>query len=283
MMTHILGRAAPGRRLSWFEQQIGLDQFTFGNILQDRHLLLAWFLTFWASFNIKKETWNSAATRRHHLVDLIYSSSAQTNTVLITSVPKKFLDEQALTQLFQRVPGGVKKVWLNRRDLKEQLDIYDRRLAASKKLKTGKFKLVVLANKLHRNHKDALAKASKKGKDATTGKPIVPEDVEPTPHLADRLVPLNQRPSHRLSPFKWLPSGSPFLGQKVNTIERARREVVQAENEFMGGRRKFVEDVNNVGGDMDKNYPPLNSASIPFNQQIAEHIAAQITVHNELY
>ncbi|KAG8791988.1 hypothetical protein FRC12_007627 [Ceratobasidium sp. 428] len=120
----------------------GLDQFTFGNIPQDRqvryaaHLVLAWFLTFWVLFNIKKEMRNFAATRHRHLVDPIHSSSAQANTVLITGVPRKFLDEQALTQLFQHVPGGVKKVWLNR-DLKELPDIYDRRLAASKKLETA--------------------------------------------------------------------------------------------------------------------------------------------------
>ncbi|KAG8794642.1 hypothetical protein FRC12_022951 [Ceratobasidium sp. 428] len=266
----------------------GLDQFTFGNIPQDRqvryaaHLVLAWFLTFWVLYNIKKEMRNFAATRHRHLVDPIHSSSAQANTVLITGVPRKFLDEQALTQLFQHVPGGVKKVWLNR-DLKELPDIYDRRLAASKKLETAEFKLVAIANKLHRKHNDALAKASKKGRDATTVKPVVPEDVESSPHLADRLVPRNQRPSHRLPPFKWLPFGLPFMGQKVDTIEWARREVVEAEKELMEGRRKLAEDVNNVGVDMDENYPPLNSAFILFNQQIGAHIAAQITVHNEPY
>ncbi|KAG8772277.1 hypothetical protein FRC12_003145 [Ceratobasidium sp. 428] len=266
----------------------GLDQFTFGNIPQNRqvryaaHLVLAWFLTFWVLFNIKKEMRNFAAARHRHVVDPIHSSSAQANTVLITGVPKKFLDEQALTQLFQHVPGGVKKVWLNR-DLKELSDIYDRRLAASKKLETAEFKLVATANKLHRKHNDTVAKALKKGKDATTVKPVVPDDVESSPHLTDRLVPRNQRPSHRLPPFKWLPFGLPFMGQKVDTIEWSRREVVEAEKELMEGRRKLAADVNNVGVDMGENYPPLNSAFILFNQQIGAHIVAQITVHNEPY
>ncbi|KAG8698963.1 hypothetical protein FRC09_006915 [Ceratobasidium sp. 395] len=266
----------------------GLDQFTFGNIPQDRqvryaaHLLLAWILTFWVMFNIKKEMRNFAATRHRHLVDPIHSSSAQANTVLITGVPRKFLDEEALAQLFQHVPGGVKKVWLNR-DLKELPDIYDRRLAASKKLEKAEFKLVAIANKLHRQHNDALAKAAKKGKDITTVKPVVPDDLESSPHLADRLVPRDQRPTHRLPPFKWLPFGLPFMGQKVDTIEWARREVVETDKELMDGRKKLAEDINNVGVDMDENYPPLNSAFILFNQQIGAHIAAQITVHNEPY
>ncbi|KAG8707764.1 hypothetical protein FRC08_000309 [Ceratobasidium sp. 394] len=98
----------------------GLDQFTFGNIPQDRqvryaaHLLLAWLLAAWVMFNIKKEMRKFVSTRQRHLVDPIHSRSAQANTVLITGVPRKFLDEAALAQLFQHVPGGVKKVWLNR-------------------------------------------------------------------------------------------------------------------------------------------------------------------------
>ncbi|KAG8709898.1 hypothetical protein FRC09_000407 [Ceratobasidium sp. 395] len=225
---------------------------------------------------------NFAATRYRHLIDPIHSSSAQANTVLITGVPKKFLDGQALTQLFQHVPGGVKNVWLNR-DLEGLPDLYDRRLAAPKKPGTAEFKPVAIANKLHRKHNDAVAKASKKGKDASAVKPVVPDDVESSPHLADRLVPRNQRTSHRLPPFKWLPFASPFVGQKVDTIEWARKKVVESEKELMEGCRTLAEDVNNVGVDMDENYPPLNSAFILFNQQIGAHIAAQITVHNEPY
>ncbi|KAG8796224.1 hypothetical protein FRC12_002603 [Ceratobasidium sp. 428] len=80
----------------------GLDQFTFGNIPQDcqiryaAHLVLAWFLTFWVMYNVKKEMLDFAATRHRHLVDPTHSSSAQANTVLITGVPCKLLDEEAL-------------------------------------------------------------------------------------------------------------------------------------------------------------------------------------------
>ncbi|KAG8716258.1 hypothetical protein FRC09_015937 [Ceratobasidium sp. 395] len=198
---------------------------------------------------------NFAATRHRHLVDPIHSSSAQANTVLITGVSKKFLDEQALTLLFQHVPDGVKQVWLNR-DLKGLPDIYDRRLAASKKLETAEFKLVALANTLHRKHYDAVAEDSKKSKDATTVKPVVPDDVESSPHLADRLVPRKQRPSHRLPPFKWLPFGLPFMGQKVDTIEGARREVVEAEKELMRAAGNWWRISAMSASTWTKNTPP---------------------------
>lgn len=57
---------------------------------------------------------NFVENRQRYLVDPVHSKTAQANTVLITGVPRKFLDEEALAQLFQHVPGGVKKVWLNR-------------------------------------------------------------------------------------------------------------------------------------------------------------------------
>ncbi|KAG8725473.1 hypothetical protein FRC09_017611 [Ceratobasidium sp. 395] len=228
----------------------GLDQFTFGNIPQDcqiryaAHLVLAWFLTFWVMYNVKKEMLDFAATRHRHLVDPTHSSSAQANT------------------------GGVKKAWLNR-NLKELPDIYDRRLTASKKLETAEFKLVAIANNLHRQYDDALGKATKKGKDATTVKPVVPDDVEsPAPCGSAR--------------SSWPTSNAP-PPTKVDTIDWARREVAEADKELMEGRKNHADDRHNPGVDMEENYPPLNSAFIFVNQQIGTHIAAQITAHNKSY
>ncbi|KAF8750313.1 hypothetical protein RHS01_09454 [Rhizoctonia solani] len=257
-----------------------LDQFTFGNIPSDSqvryaaHLILAWLGTFWVLFNIKKEMRNFVEQRHRHLVNPIHSASAQANTVLITGVPRKFLDEDALAQLFQHVPVV---------DLKDLPDIYDRRTAASNKLESAEFNLVATAQKLHRKHNLALAKAAKKGQDITTVKPPVPDADLENAAVADRYVPRSQRPTHRLPPFKWLPFGLPFMGEKVDTIEWARKEVVESEKLLSEGRRKLAEDRSNVGVDMNENYPPLNSAFILFNQQIGAHMAAQITIHNQPY
>ena len=57
---------------------------------------------------------NFITTRQRHLVDPEHSRSAQANTVLITGVPRKFLDERALAQLYSHLPGGTKAIWLNR-------------------------------------------------------------------------------------------------------------------------------------------------------------------------
>jgi hypothetical protein len=169
-------------------------------------------------------------------------------------------------------------------DLKDLPDAYERRPKASNKLETAEFKLIATVNKLHRQHTLALAKAAKKGKDIASVKAPVPEaDLEPGFLQADKLVPRSQRPSHRLPPFKWLPFGLPFMGEKVDTIERSRKELLEADAELKEGRRRLEQNRANVGVDMDENYPPLNSAFILFSQQIGAHIAAQITVHNQPY
>jgi hypothetical protein len=54
--------------------------------------------------------------RQRHLINPEHSKLPQANTVLITGIPKNYLDEEKLEQLFSRLPGGVKRIWLNRYD-----------------------------------------------------------------------------------------------------------------------------------------------------------------------
>lgn len=53
-------------------------------------------------------------TRQHHLVAPAHVASVQASTVLITGIPTKYLSESALLKLYNHLPGGVKKIWLNR-------------------------------------------------------------------------------------------------------------------------------------------------------------------------
>lgn len=52
--------------------------------------------------------------RQLHLIDPAHSRSSQANTILVTGIPSKYLAEKALAQLYSHLPGGVKKIWLNR-------------------------------------------------------------------------------------------------------------------------------------------------------------------------
>ncbi|KAG2337567.1 DUF221-domain-containing protein [Suillus weaverae] len=268
----------------------GLDRFIFGNVSRDHqarygaHIILAYLFTFWIYWNIKREMQHFTTVRQLHLINPAHSRSVQANTILVTGIPARHLSEPELRQLYSHLPGGVKKVWLNR-DLKELPSIYDRRLAACGKLESAETSLLSTAAKLRRK---ALKKAN------GTGDPSPSADSERNVTLAERLVPRDKRPSHRL-PAGFMPFSLPFIGEKVDTIDWCRQEISTATGLLTKGRQTLAdrglslpEDANR-DGKVDKNdrakqtYPPLTSAFVTFNQQIAAHLAVNALTHHEPY
>jgi hypothetical protein len=208
-------------------------------------------------------------------------------------------------------------------DLKELPDIYDRRASAVNKLESAENALLQTAAKLRNKTLKQEAKAAKKSGAAAPTSEAVANEGRPLTHsstddpegnvpLADKLVPRNKRPSHRL-PAGFMPFALPFIGKKVDTIEWARDEIV-ATNELLTQGRAHIgsealekalphrpsSDVD-VDADASKvntkadtkadkdttvlshEYPPLNSAFITFNQQIAAHMAKNALNHHEPY
>jgi hypothetical protein len=53
-------------------------------------------------------------TRQQHLIEKSHAKSVQARTVLVTGIPKPFLSQEALYKIFNTLPGGVKKIWVNR-------------------------------------------------------------------------------------------------------------------------------------------------------------------------
>ncbi|OCH87240.1 DUF221-domain-containing protein [Obba rivulosa] len=305
----------------------GVDKFTFGNIVEANqarywaHLVLAWISTIWLWWNINYEMSHFVRTRQRWLIDPDIASSAQASTILVTGVPQRYLTESALTQLFSYLPGGVRKVWLNR-DLKEMPDLYDRRLAACKMLESAETSLLNTAVKLRNKKQKADVKAAKKqGKVANASemqsrpssasrRPLTqqsiasdigngtdPERGDVT--LAEKLVPPEKRPSHRLPPFSWLPFSIPLVGKKEDTINWARDEIAAMNKALREARRTLARDVAHSSSvppaetnhpdalkpqpGAAQTYPPLNSAFILFNTQIAAHLAAQSLTHHAPY
>ncbi|KZO95372.1 DUF221-domain-containing protein [Calocera viscosa TUFC12733] len=278
----------------------GLDQFTFGNVgnnQQQRYaapLVLAYLFTFWILYTVRNEMREFILLRQKHLVSPSHSSTAQANTVLLTGVPKKFLDEKVLAGLFHHLPGGARKIWLNR-DLKDLPDMYNRRVKACKKLESAENALLEKALKLKRKADKAALKGKKHVREDSGGtlsseskQPINAggkdsADPEKELSLADRYVPRNMRPTHRLPPFAFLPFGIPFLGKKVDTIAWAREEILFTNVALREGRAALERDIVTEGTGEHETYPPLNSAFVLFNQQIAAHLASQALTHNEPY
>ena len=293
----------------------GLDRFIFGNVAPDKqnryaaHLILAWLSTIWIWYNIRLEMKHFVTTRQRWLIDPKNASSAQASTVLITGVPRRYLTEAAISNLFSHLPGGVAKVWLNR-DLKEMPELYERREKAAKKLESAETALLNTAVKLHNKKLKAEAKASKKSSKRASvdtanndGRPLTDPSIIDVERgdvsLAEKLVPRNKRPTHRLPPVGFMPFGLPFMGKKVDSIEWARQELAGTNAALKTARRTLARDVaassslpapesnhpDSFKADpgTSQTYPPLNSAFVLFNQQIAAHMAAQVLNHHMPY
>jgi hypothetical protein len=251
--------------------------------------------------------------RQHYLVSPAHSSTAQACTVLVTGIPPKYLSESALTHLFGHLPGGVRKVWINR-DLGDMPDLYNNRLKACKLLESAETSLLNKATKRNNQRQKKIAKGGNNVNNLTPSE-------DPSMALLEELVPRKERPSHRLPLFTWLPFSLPFVGKKVDTIEWAREQVHKLNTELEQRREILAHDiarttaaeaqvtnrVHRIGtGKLnvaipavpvtlplikgrravdfsDQTYPPANGAFILFNKQIAAHMAAQTLTHHEPY
>ncbi|KAF5381347.1 hypothetical protein D9615_008345 [Tricholomella constricta] len=274
----------------------GLDIFVFGNISPDKqqryaaHIILVYLFTAWIFYNIKIEMRSFILKRQQHLISPVHAKSVQANTILVTGIPSKYLSKGALYNLFNDLPGGVKKIWINR-NLKELPDIYDRRIDACNKLESAETALMKTAAKIRLAE---IKKSHKKGSKAA--------DVEASsPTLDSVIVPVEMRPQHRLGMI-------PFVGKKVDTIEWAREEIRVCTELLDEGRANIENDGRGLkdhsdepedapseegssqGGKSDKgketekkSYPPLNSAFVTFHRQISAHLAMQVLTHHAPY
>ncbi len=256
----------------------------------------------WILYNLRVEMQKWVQIRQRHLVDPEHSRLAQANTVLITGIDKNYLDEVRLTELFGHLPGGVQKVWLNR-NLKEMPGLHDARVKATKKLEAAQVALIKKARKIRVKRTEQIDKLVRKKKPIPNSlkepinKEIIDEKKDVSPSLevlreiaggdgpnidfveADRLVPRDQRPTHRL-PGKRLPFALPWTGTKVDTIDWARKEIVKTGMALDNSRQLLADDIGKEGIGEER-YPPLNSAFLLFRQQIGAHLANQILLHNQ--
>ncbi|KAJ6488018.1 hypothetical protein C8R45DRAFT_902598 [Mycena sanguinolenta] len=276
----------------------GLDRFIMGNISpaqQTRtwaHLALVWVFTFWIFYNIRLEMNHFVTTRQQFLVSPVHAKSVQANTVLITGIPARYLNPAALHAMFKDLPGGVKRIWVNR-NLRTLPDIYDRRMAACGKLESAETKLLSIAAKAHLK---AAANGAGKDPEGRGGAPVVPQE---------------DRPTHKLG-FLGL------FGEKVDSIDWARKEIAVCNKLLAEGRRAVMKEMSDPNqtpeededgfavheGDNEdaeqaveerkegkkgkkdvatQGYPAVSSAFITFNRQIAAHMAENILLHHEPY
>ena len=260
--------------------------------------------------------------RQQYLVSLSHSSTAQARTVLVTGIPQDFLTESALTDLFSYLPGGVRKVWINR-DLGDMPELCNQRLKACQMLESAATSLLnkaITQNRRRLRNPVTFADGGQVVSNTELSNLVNNPETQDT--LMEELVSKNKRPSHRLPLFSWIPFSVPLLGKKVDTIEWACGRIHKLNTELAQRREILARDIAWTTGaeaqttsrthwlniDAEKSnvlipavpdfpffgartvvdssgltYPPANGAFILFNKQIAAHIAAQTLTHHEPY
>lgn len=68
-----------------------------------------------------------------------------------------------------------------------------------------------------------------------------------------------------------------------DAIDWARQEIVQTTQQLTYERERLAQDIDSPGTSADETYPPLSSAFIHFNQQIAAHMAQQCLASSKPY
>ena len=172
--------------------------------------------------------------------------------------------------------------------------VYDDRLKACNKLESAETTLLKTAAKIRAKKLKKLEKnpdVSENTQDQES--PNVEHDLT----LADKFVPRDQRPTHRL-PIGFLPFGLPLIGKKVDSIDWAKEEIERTNEELSKMQKVLAKEVNSMTKssrlfnmslremtkELDKQtYPPLNSAFILFNNQMAAHMAVRLLTHHEPY
>lgn len=100
--------------------QTGITRFTFGNVGQSEqpryaaHLILTWLLTFWVFYLVKREYSTYIVLRQDFLMSKEHTRLAQSKTVLVTGVPKEFLNQSSMSRFCSVLPGGSKRIWFAR-------------------------------------------------------------------------------------------------------------------------------------------------------------------------
>ncbi|KAH7115714.1 putative DUF221 domain protein [Dactylonectria macrodidyma] len=131
----------------------GLDTLAWGNVSPKNtsrysgHLLLAILVVIWVCVVFFLELRVYIKVRQDYLTSAEHRLRASATTVLINSIPPRWLSEEALEGLFDFFPGGVRNIWLNR-DLSKLLRKISRRNEIHLRLESAEMNLIKAANEV---------------------------------------------------------------------------------------------------------------------------------------
>ena len=150
----------------------GLDQLAWGNVTPEHtrrywgHLIIAVIVIVYVCAVFFDELRGYIRLRQAYLTSPQHRLRASATTVLVTSIPPKWLSQDALFNLYDVFPGGVRDVWTNRNmdELNEKVKCRDR---LALKLESAETELIKKCRKVHLKEVGAAEKKTgKSGKEA---------------------------------------------------------------------------------------------------------------------
>lgn len=274
----------------------GLDTLAWSNVGPEHtnrywaHFCLAVVVIGYTMFIFHQELRHYIVKRMEYLGSAAHRLRASSTTVLITDIPKKLCNEDALIEMYGDFPGGIRRIWINRDYSKAEKTDEERRKIEDM-LENAETNLIRKA--LKRQHKLARSNKSPPARTPTPGEgaPIAAETVAPdtapitaalcardlqhdisTKAVWTEFLRPRHRPKMRIvdETCGWavhIPIFGRFFRAKVDTIYYCRRELARL-------NKQLAIDIG------EHNKHPLNqTAFIQFNSQKAAHLACQ-TVAN---
>jgi hypothetical protein len=160
----------PINRIGDVKDVSGLDAFAWPNVGVPQkvrrlwaHVILAVCVVIWVCFNFYLALRKFVRLRQSTLTMPEHRIRASATTILVQSIPRKWLTMTALDALYDVFPGGIKDIWINRNydDLQDKVD---KRTKYARALESAETNLIILCNKKHQEAEAAKAKAEGKKK-----------------------------------------------------------------------------------------------------------------------
>jgi hypothetical protein len=147
MGRDVVNNATDGNNNTNVNIPTGLDTLAWGNVAPNKqhrrwaHLVLALLVILWVCGVFFSELRVYVKIRQDYLTSAEHRLRASANTVLVSSIPDKWLTEEALRGLFDVFPGGIRNVWLTR-DFTALLSKIHERASVHKKLEEAESELI---------------------------------------------------------------------------------------------------------------------------------------------
>ena len=170
MAIVILPILLPINRLGDVPGVSGLDSFAWPNVgipsKRKRlwaHAVLAVFVVIWVCYNFYRALRKFVRLRQTILTLPEHRIRASATTILVQSIPRKWLTVAALDALYDVFPGGIKEIWINR-DYDELSEKVKKRTKIAIALENAETNLIIECTKKHKKMEEKKAKQEGKKK-----------------------------------------------------------------------------------------------------------------------